>query len=291
VPKDRGNYTSVYAALIDSPEYHALSKNAALVWWALKCAPENNLMGFFPCFRDQMSTRSKVHLDELAPALRELELAGWIRTESYFVWVRNHLRYDPHFAPNNPKHVTGLLTKLSGLPKIPLAEAFVKYYQRLKFIPIGYRIGYGIGNRIGIRPNPNHNQTDTKTNTEPTDDRTTDSVLVVFDHWRKVMGKEGNTVLTDKRRKAVASRLKDGYSVADLLRAVDGCKLSKFHQGENDRKTPFNDLELICRNGENVEKFRDLATVAPSATPPDEGQIAKLRRAAAEAEKRQREAS
>lgn len=261
MPKDRGDYASIYHALIDSDEYRALSRNGALVWWAIKCAPELGLTGLFPCFREPLSIRSKVPMEELAPAMTELENAEWIQTEGYFVWVRNHLRFNPSFAPNNPKHVTWLLDTVSGLPKIALTERFVKYYQRLKFIPIRYRLRNSIGKRVPIRPIPsNPSESDTK----PEDDRTADSVFVVFAHWRQVMGKDEHTLLTPKRRALVKARLKEGYSVADLLRAIDGNKASKFHQGENRDKRVYNDFELIFRSAEKVEQFRDMTKAEPA---------------------------
>ena len=80
---------------------------------------------------------------------------------------------------------------------------------------------------------------------------------LVFDHWVKVMGKDKSTKFlpTTRRYKAVLARFKDGFSVDQLCRAVDGCKLTPHNMGQNDRQTLYNDLELICRTVENVEKF------------------------------------
>lgn len=208
-----------------------------------------------------MSERAKVPSEELQPALEELQAAEWVQTESYFVWIRNHLRYDPMYAPNNPKHVAGLLTKIAGLPKISLTERFVTYYQRLKFIPKGYRIG----NRVGINPLPLPLPKPLPIPAET--DRESDSVQVIFAHWQQQLGKP-DSVLTPKRRALILARLREGYSVADILRAIDGNKSSKFHQGENDRKTVYNDLTLICRSGEKLEWFRDMTKAeAPISAP------------------------
>jgi hypothetical protein len=125
----------VYAALIDSPEYDALSANAAAIWWALKCAPETGMTGIFPVFADQLSQRSKVPAEWVAGAMQELVEGGWIKTEGRWVWIRNHLRYDPSYRPDNPKHVTGLLERMAGLPRIALVVEFVRYYQALGYLP------------------------------------------------------------------------------------------------------------------------------------------------------------
>lgn len=81
------------------------------------------------------------------------------------------------------------------------------------------------------------------------------AVQQVFAHWQAVMEKP-RAQLDDKRRKAIAGRLKDGYSVAELCEAIDGCRASRWHMGANDRNRPFNDVELICRNASKVDQFR-----------------------------------
>ena len=76
----------------------------------------------------------------------------------------------------------------------------------------------------------------------------------VFDYWREVM-EHPNAVLDNKRSRAIAARLKHGYSVEQLKRAVDGCRASPWHQGQNDRHQVYDDIELICRDAKRVEAF------------------------------------
>jgi len=85
-------------------------------------------------------------------------------------------------------------------------------------------------------------------------------VAEVFGYWVQATGRGSRTKLTTKRRKAVASRLKEGYTADDLRQAIDGCAGSAFHQGQNDQQTKYDDLVLICRDGEHVEQFQRLAT-------------------------------
>lgn len=81
------------------------------------------------------------------------------------------------------------------------------------------------------------------------------AVQSVFDHWFSVMGKGATTKLSTKRRKVIASRLVDGYSVEDIKSAIDACHASPWHMGQNDRQTVFNDIELICRTPEKLDGF------------------------------------
>jgi uncharacterized protein YdaU (DUF1376 family) len=76
----------------------------------------------------------------------------------------------------------------------------------------------------------------------------------VFTYWQAKM-KHPNAKLTAKRKRKVVTRLNEGYSTSQLKSAIDGCEQSPFHQGDNPSGTIFDDLELICRDGEHVEQF------------------------------------
>lgn len=90
----------------------------------------------------------------------------------------------------------------------------------------------------------------------------------VFDYWMEQLGKNGRTKFSGDRRRKVEARLKEGYTVEDLKRAVDGIQNSPHHMGENTQGIRYDDLELICRVGSKVEHFRDLAESAPQASGP-----------------------
>jgi hypothetical protein len=97
--------------------------------------------------------------------------------------------------------------------------------------------------------------------------RASDDVKDVFAYWQLAMGHQ-QAKLDDKRAKAIGARLSDGYSVADLCQAVDGCKLSPFHMGDNEQKAIHDDIELICRNGPKVDGFIKRAKQAPLSVVP-----------------------
>jgi len=84
-------------------------------------------------------------------------------------------------------------------------------------------------------------------------------VKTVFGYWVEKRSKDPKrTRLTTQRRHKVEQRLREGYTVEDLKAAIDGVARSPHHCGENDSGTVYDDLELICRNGGNVERFRDM---------------------------------
>lgn len=90
-------------------------------------------------------------------------------------------------------------------------------------------------------------------------------VRQVFEYWRKAAGKGPRTQLDSKRKRAVKARLADGYTVAELCEAVDGCLLTPHNRGENDRGERYDDLELICRDAAHVDRFRNNAQAPPKS--------------------------
>lgn len=87
----------------------------------------------------------------------------------------------------------------------------------------------------------------------------------VFEYWKQAMNHPA-AQLDAKRSKNIGARLKDGYTVGQLCRAVDGCKYDPFSQGANDRQTVYDDIELICRDGPKVDKFMAIADRGPQQT-------------------------
>jgi hypothetical protein len=77
----------------------------------------------------------------------------------------------------------------------------------------------------------------------------------VFDYWaRKQAGLTGAAVatikLTEKRRRKIRARIREGYSVDDLKRAVDGMMTNPFNvEGRH------TDVELACRDAEHVDRY------------------------------------
>jgi len=85
-----------------------------------------------------------------------------------------------------------------------------------------------------------------------------DEVEQVFERWKATMGHK-RARLDPKRAKAIRGMLAIGYTVEDLHLAIFGCSVSPFHQGHNDRSTRYDDIGLICRDAEHVDRFIALA--------------------------------
>jgi hypothetical protein len=106
-----------------------------------------------------------------------------------------------------------------------------------------------------------------------------DEIDAIFNYWKVRFG-HARAKLDQKRRSKIRQRLCDGYKSKDLIDAIEGCALSAFHCGQNDRSAVYNDIELICRDAKHVDMFIQLF---------EKDRVAKARAAALAKQKREEE--
>lgn len=80
-------------------------------------------------------------------------------------------------------------------------------------------------------------------------------LAVVFGSWQEATGKR-RAVLDGKRTRLINAALKQ-YPLDDIVDAVRGWQNVPHNRGENDRSTVYNDLELLLRDAQHIERFRD----------------------------------
>lgn len=80
----------------------------------------------------------------------------------------------------------------------------------------------------------------------------TPPVDVVVERYRKHHSKARPG---EKVRRRIRDRFKEGFSVEDLCRAIEGCHVSPWHCGENPDGTLYQSLDLIVRDSEHVHSF------------------------------------
>lgn len=143
-----------------------------------------------------------------------------------------------------------------------------KLFYRVDFYVLLQLCGFGETSmaesaKLDVRKAPNKNgemcQSSTETTTEITTETTNISAQVseLFNFWVQTMGKASTTKLDSKRSTAIKKRLSDGYSVDYIKTAIVNCSKTPHNMGHNDRGQPFNDIELICRNASNLERFNE----------------------------------
>lgn len=89
---------------------------------------------------------------------------------------------------------------------------------------------------------------------------TDDNVREVFRHWQKYHDQQFRQPCdTMKEWSKIKLRFQEGYTVAQLCRAIDGMHQSPWHCGENPGGKKYLSLELCLRDAGKVEMFLEIA--------------------------------
>lgn len=83
-----------------------------------------------------------------------------------------------------------------------------------------------------------------------------EDIQEVFDFWVETFQKK-RAKLDIKRELSIGSAIYD-WGIDECKKAILGCSLSDFHMGRNKNKVVYNDIELILRDSEKIERFIDL---------------------------------
>jgi len=81
-------------------------------------------------------------------------------------------------------------------------------------------------------------------------------IMAIFEFWQSELN-HPQSRLDKKRLAAIKARLSEGYSVDRIKQAIRGIKNCPHNMGQNDRNQRYDDIELICRTGANVDRFAD----------------------------------
>ena len=76
----------------------------------------------------------------------------------------------------------------------------------------------------------------------------------VYDYWVSKLGHTKAKYTPDRKGKIYA-RLKEGFSIDELKRAIDGCSASSYHMGDNDNGKVYDSIDLIFRNADKIDMF------------------------------------
>lgn len=223
----RGVYRRLYAGYIKGQRINKLSLQAEAWFWRVfavaddfgNCEAEPELL------RDATKGRRKVTVKQVERWLIEMESVGLV---SFYHNKAERYLHIYKFEETQPAGKNG---------------------KRLKRFPRP-------GESDGIQVNPDsssasHSHSDNHTNTKIS---FVEQARRVFGFWREHM-KHPKAALDTKREKAITARLRDGYSVEDLVLAVKGCRLTPHNMGKNDRNQVYDDIELICRDAGHVDRF------------------------------------
>jgi len=88
-----------------------------------------------------------------------------------------------------------------------------------------------------------------------------EDIMRVFDEWvRWCKSSRGpRPALNEERIVTIGAAIAD-YGVETCINAVVGCSYSDWHMGQNPQGKKYNDIELIFRNAQNIERFAGMGS-------------------------------
>lgn len=89
-----------------------------------------------------------------------------------------------------------------------------------------------------------------------------ETVKSLFSYWQTVH-EHPDTQLTPAFRKALRYALHEGYTVEQCRQAIQGCRRSDFHRGNNPQGVRYDSLTLIFRDRTRIEQFIQLNQSRP----------------------------
>ena len=117
--------------------------------------------------------------------------------------------------------------------------------------------GNGNGNGNGVNP-PTPPAGGEGGGGKPKRSEATAAEREVFEHWRSTFRKSAKAKLDPKRKRRIAWAL-DAYGIEAVKRAIDGYAADPWTRGQNDRGRAYDDLSLLLRDAEHVERGLEFA--------------------------------
>jgi hypothetical protein len=126
---ERGNYRSIFCALVDGPDFQAFTPGAKLVFYTLKMTLGPSGIDVVPALVATLVERTGADTPKIEKALKELDAAGWVKRERNVVWIVDGLAHEPSLnIRSNSNHRTSLAKHVNGLPRLAIVELFRAHY-------------------------------------------------------------------------------------------------------------------------------------------------------------------
>ena len=129
----RGEYAAVHTALLDDPDFQALSPEAKLLWYSLRLMLGASGIALVRAWKTVLPEVTGVEL--VNGRLEELISGGWLIQQGNVLWLRNVLKFNPSLSLSHKKHHEGVTKHIAGLPKLEIVNAFAAYYGMEKPFP------------------------------------------------------------------------------------------------------------------------------------------------------------
>lgn len=266
----RRRYFRVGPSFWSDPSIVRLSDDAKLLALYVLTSPHRTTEGLFRMPKAYAMADLGWSEERFGEPFAELLREGFIEYDETVsvCLIVNALKWQ---APENGNQAKAAAKAVSELPDTPLKTRFLSQVQRFserlaQALPEGFgeRLAEPIGNPPSPSPSPITTMSGKPDLALVEDDQKRQQreqqrrdEQAVFDAWVQACGKTSRVVFDDKRRRLIRRALAQ-FPLEDVLDAVRGWRRDPFYRGENDRGRAFNDLGLLLRDSEHVERFRDL---------------------------------
>jgi hypothetical protein len=226
----------------------------------LMTSPHANMIGVFHCPLIYISHDTGSPLEGASEGLKKLIESGFCTfdEESEMIWVHEMAKYQiGEELKDSDNRVKDIQKQYINLPEGIIKQGFYDKYHASYHLPHSCsHISPSEAPPKPLRSQKQKQEQEIKPlSLVPID--VSDSRLV-FDYWRTEMNHD-KAAFDPKRQKLIKNALDLGYSIADLRSAIDGCKLSPYHQGQNENKSKYDGLDLILRDAGKIDKFMAIA--------------------------------
>lgn len=262
-------------------ELSKLPPSGQSLWLYLVLGPQtSNIPGLFEGSQVAMAEKLEWSLEDFRRCWDEIEAKGMAKADwrARLIWLPRAPEYN---RPESPNVVISWATTYDELPECDLKDEAL---QALKvfaedlgqsFEQAFHRAFHKDLPKTMANQEQEQEQEQNQDMSRPggtvggINGHAPDPVAMVFQHWQ-TEHKHPRSKLDTKRRKLINARLKEGHSVEDLKSAITGYLHSPHHQGENETKTVYDDIELMMRDTKHVEMglgYLNRASGKPTSKP------------------------
>ena len=242
-----------------------LPESAKLIGAYILTCKHGNSLGLFRLPPEYIQADLGYNINTISTQCATLSKKGFLLQckQTGLVFLPNYLKFNP---VKNSSHGVGVLKIARSVSKNfsyfnELINALRKFKGQIKSDDLDETITKltQCTTQCTTQCGDKETETETETETERNNDVENRKILNqtisdIFSHWQIVHNHQ-KAKLDEKRKKKIKARLEEGYSLEDLKSAIDGCKKSPYHQGDNKTNSTYDDLELILRDASHIDKF------------------------------------
>jgi hypothetical protein len=276
-------YGKVYTAFWSDPTIRSMSEDARVLALYLLTCQHGNSIGLFRLPNAYAADDLQWTTERVSKGFLDLIESKFLVRETTSNWLVIP-KYTKWNGFENPKVAIGAMKILEAAPdgdaKSLCARSIAQFgahlteefRNRLDTLSKGYRNKEPSQSLARAKPKPEPEPEPNRSLSsadalDPALEQIQNPVAQVFEHWRTVMG-HPNAQLDDDRRKRIRNALKDGYTVEQLCRAIDGCKQTPHNMGHNDRNGVYDGLHVILKSADQIDRFIRNAQCPPRLLDP-----------------------